>query len=83
MEQTQTHTYIIRRYGGPTANPMIEKPSIYDYVDYRAFMSNSLDINSKYSATVYVRQAGLGENSLYFEHINKNMKTKLLRRSNY
>lgn len=44
-----------------------EKPVIYDYVDYRAFLLDSLNFiqskNSKYSATAYVRQAGFGENS--------------------
>jgi hypothetical protein len=44
-----------------------EKPVIYDYVDYRAFLSDSLNFiqtkNSKYSATAFVRQAGFGENS--------------------
>jgi uncharacterized protein (TIGR02147 family) len=43
------------------------KPVIYDYVDYRIFLSDSLQFiqtkNPKYSATAYVRQAGFGENS--------------------
>ncbi|MDD4975721.1 MAG: TIGR02147 family protein [Bacteriovorax sp.] len=46
---------------------MNERPAIYDYVDYRAFLSDSLNYiqsrNSKYSATAFVRQAGFGENS--------------------
>ncbi len=45
----------------------IEKPLVFDYTDYRAFLSDSLDYiqtkNPKYSATAFVRQAGFGENS--------------------
>ncbi len=45
----------------------VEKPVIYDYVDYRTFLADSLNYiqskNPKYSATAFVRQAGFGENS--------------------
>ncbi len=65
MEHTDLHT--TTEMVAPTTTPKIEKPVIYDYVDYRAFLSDSLNHiqtkNSKYSATAYVRQAGFGENS--------------------
>ena len=66
MEHTELNT-TIEESVAPTAAPLNERPSIYDYVDYRAFLSDSLahiqTRNSKYSATAYVRQAGFGENS--------------------
>lgn len=66
MEHTQPHS-TTDELAAPTANPRIDRPVIYDYVDYRAFLSDSLQHiqtkNSKYSATAYVRQAGFGENS--------------------
>lgn len=66
MEHTELNT-TLHDMAAPTAPLKNEKPSIYDYVDYRAFLSDSLahiqTRNSKYSATAYVRQAGFGENS--------------------
>ena len=80
MEQTQTNTSL-EDTAAPTATPMIEKPSIYDYVDYRAFLSDSLahiqTRNSKYSATAYVRQAGFGENSRGYFNLIMNGKRNL------
>ena len=67
MEHTQPHTTDIEAVAPTAASPKIERPVIYDYVDYRAFLSDSLlhiqMRNPKYSATAYVRQAGFGENS--------------------
>lgn len=66
METQTTHT-TTPQVAAPQALLMNEKPVIYDYVDYRAFLSDSLKFiqakNSKYSATAFVRQAGFGENS--------------------
>ncbi len=80
MEHTQTHT--TQESAAPTAiHPQIEKPVIYDYVDYRAFLSDSLahiqTKNSKYSATAYVRQAGFGENSRGYFNLIMNGKRNL------
>lgn len=79
MEHTQLNT--LEDTAAPTANPKNEKPSIYDYVDYRAFLSDSLahiqTRNSKYSATAYVRQAGFGENSRGYFNLIMNGKRNL------
>lgn len=70
MEHTQApqHTDTLKEEApAPTVAKSFEKPVIYDYVDYRAFLLDSLNHiqsrNSKYSATAFVRQAGFGENS--------------------
>lgn len=80
MEHTELNT-TIEELAAPTATPMNEKPSIYDYVDYRAFLSDSLahiqTRNSKYSATAYVRQAGFGENSRGYFNLIMNGKRNL------
>jgi uncharacterized protein (TIGR02147 family) len=63
-----------------------ERPVVFDYVEYRAFLSDSLahiqTRNSKYSATAYVRQAGFGENSRgYFNLImsgKRNLSTSTI-----
>ena len=51
----------------PASSSTTERPIIYEYVDYRSYLSDSLAFiqskNSKYSATAFVRQAGFGENS--------------------
>lgn len=79
MEDTQTHT--TDTMAPPSAIPRIERPVIYDYVDYRAFLSDSLahiqNKNSKYSATAYVRQAGFGENSRGYFNLIMNGKRNL------
>ena len=58
-----------------------EKPVIHNYVDYRAFLSDSLDYiqskNPKYSATAFVRQAGFGENSRGYFNLIMNKKRNL------
>ncbi len=82
MEHTQTHTTTDTETVAPTAvSPKIERPVIYDYVDYRAFLSDSLlhiqTKNSKYSATAYVRQAGFGENSRGYFNLIMNGKRNL------
>ena len=79
MEETQTHT--TNTIDVPHVAPKIERPVIYDYVDYRAFLSDSLahiqSKNSKYSATAYVRQAGFGENSRGYFNLIMNGKRNL------
>ena len=81
MEHTQTHT-TTHESAAPTAiHPRNERPVIYDYVDYRAFLSDSLEHiqtkNPKYSATAYVRQAGFGENSRGYFNLIMNGKRNL------
>ena len=81
MEHTQPHT-TTHESAAPTAiQPKNEKPVIYDYVDYRAFLSDSLahiqTKNSKYPATAYVRQAGFGENSRGYFNLIMNGKRNL------
>lgn len=70
MEKIETaHTTDIIEDKAPASQSVAvqAKPVIYDYVDYRSFLSDSLQFiqakNPKYSATAYVRQAGFGENS--------------------
>lgn len=79
MEETLTHT--TNTTDAPHVLPRIEKPVIYDYVDYRTFLSDSLQHiqskNSKYSATAYVRQAGFGENSRGYFNLIMNGKRNL------
>ena len=64
-----------------TAQIKNHKPLIYDYIDYRAFLQDSLvhiqSRNSKYSATAYVRQAGFGENSRGYFNLIMNGKRNL------
>lgn len=58
-----------------------DRPSIFDYVDYRGFLQDSLahiqSKNPKYSATAYVRQAGFGENSRGYFNLIMNGKRNL------
>lgn len=79
MEETLTHTTNMTDV--PRVQPISEKPVIYDYVDYRTFLSDSLahiqSKNSKYSATAYVRQAGFGENSRGYFNLIMNGKRNL------
>jgi uncharacterized protein (TIGR02147 family) len=61
------------------ASKYTDKPSIFDYIDYRTFLDASLKHiqtkNSKYSATAFIRQAGFSENSRgYFNLIISNKK---------
>lgn len=79
MEHKQLNT--LEDTAAPTATHKNEKPSIYEYVDYRAFLSDSLihiqSRNPKYSATAYVRQAGFGENSRGYFNLIMNGKRNL------
>ncbi|MBC7714775.1 MAG: TIGR02147 family protein [Rhizobacter sp.] len=81
MEQTHPHTTTDETVAPTAESPRLEKPVIYDYVDYRAFLSDSLEHiqtkNSKYSATAYVRQAGFGENSRGYFNLIMNGKRNL------
>jgi uncharacterized protein (TIGR02147 family) len=80
MEQTHTHTTTDTETI-PMVSLKTERPVIYDYVDYRLFLSDSLahiqTKNSKYSATAYVRQAGFGENSRGYFNLIMNGKRNL------
>lgn len=81
MEHTQTHTTTPDTAAPTAIQARLEKPVIYDYVDYRAFLSDSLQYiqtkNPKYSATAYVRQAGFGENSRGYFNLIMNGKRNL------
>lgn len=81
METTDTQTFIPQTEAAPQALGHNEKPVIYDYVDYRAFLLDSLNFiqakNSKYSATAFVRQAGFGENSRGYFNLIMNGKRNL------
>lgn len=84
MEENQKNTshLTFTEEKAPSSLPVkSEKPSIYDYVDYRIFLSDSLkhiqSKNAKYSATAYVRQAGFGENSRGYFNLIMNGKRNL------
>ena len=81
MEHTQPHTTTNDMVVPPTTGQQIEKPVIYEYVDYRAFLLDSLNYiqtkNPKYSATAYVRQAGFGENSRGYFNLIQSGKRNL------
>lgn len=84
MEKINSHTTFTE--AAPKALVTSERPVIYNYVDYRAFLLDSLNFiqskNSKYSATAFVRQAGFGENSRgYFNLImsgKRNLSTSTI-----
>jgi uncharacterized protein (TIGR02147 family) len=86
METLDTHTTSPPTEASPQAISTFERPQIYDFVDYRAFLLASLNFirskNSKYSATAFVRQAGFGENSRgYFNLImsgKRNLSTSTI-----
>ena len=82
METTHTqHTTPPASDCPPTAAVTNERPVIYNYVDYRAFLLDSLTFiqskNSKYSATAFVRQVGFGENSRGYFNLIMNGKRNL------
>lgn len=57
------------------------RPSIFDYVDYRAYLQVALQYvqskNPSYSATAFVKQAGFGENSRGYFNLIINGKRNL------
>lgn len=85
MEHTQTTTTHTTKELEVTpitsTSAATERPVIYDYVDYRAFLQDSLahiqQRNPKYSATAFVRQAGFGENSRGYLNLILNGKRNL------
>jgi uncharacterized protein (TIGR02147 family) len=83
MEKTEIQHTLTETTATPTVVVAAahERPLIYNYVDYRAFLSDSLNYiqsrNSKYSATAFVRQAGFGENSRGFFNLIMSGKRNL------
>lgn len=67
MENLEINTTELPESTVAVTNAAKVKPVIYDYVEYRTFLLDSLNYiqsrNPKYSATAFVRQAGFGENS--------------------
>jgi uncharacterized protein (TIGR02147 family) len=86
MKSKETYTTPTSQTISPKVIALTDRPIIYDYVDYRAFLSDSLHFiqgkNPKYSATAFVRQAGFGENSRgYFNLImsgKRNLSTSTI-----